>query len=69
MVVAGVENEVVRLAGRVMEQYGTRLASITLDETGRVFACTSHPHITDLALAGTVADRIAEQLYADLSCR
>jgi hypothetical protein len=68
-VIAGPDLDVVRACGSVLENYGTRLASITLDEEGRVFACASRLHISDMTLAIRVADRAAEQLCADLSGR
>jgi hypothetical protein len=68
-VIAGPDSEIVHRCGRVLERYGTRLASIVLDERGAVFACGSRLQILDESTAHAVAESVSDQIHADLSGR
>jgi hypothetical protein len=68
-IVAGPDTPHVRSAVAVLEQYGTRLAAIMLDEQGRVLMCTSRPAIPEGSVACLVAEKIAEYLDAAVSHR
>jgi hypothetical protein len=68
-VVAGTDSQTVHRCGQVLERYGTRLASIVLDQDGAVFACASRLQVVDEPTVISIAESVADQLHADLSGR